>query len=87
MTLNFKIFYFRQLNSNTIPSSKNNIMNVLNILYYLKRRLLDMYQTLLLAKKTSKDDYTTHMRFVLLGMGVVGAMGFTIKLIGEFLTS
>jgi preprotein translocase subunit Sss1 len=27
------------------------------------------------------------MRFVLLGMGVVGAMGFTIKLIGEFLTS
>lgn len=46
-----------------------------------------MYQTLLLAKKTSKDDYSTHMRFVLLGMGVVGAMGFTIKLIGEFLTS
>ena len=46
-----------------------------------------MYQTLLLAKKTSKDDYTTHMRFVLLGMGVVGAMGFTIKLIGEFLGS
>jgi protein transport protein SEC61 subunit gamma and related proteins len=70
-----------------MPSSKNNIMNVLNIIYYLKRRLLDMYQTLLLAKKTSKDDYTTHMRFVLLGMGVVGAMGFTIKLIGEFLTS
>lgn len=46
-----------------------------------------MYQTLLLAKKTSKDDYTTHMRFVLLGMGVVGAMGFIMKLIGEFLTS
>ena len=70
-----------------MSSSKNNIMNVLSIIYYLKRRLLDMYQTLLLAKKTSKDDYTTHMRFVLLGMGVVGAMGFTIKLIGEFLTS
>jgi protein transport protein SEC61 subunit gamma-like protein len=46
-----------------------------------------MYQTLLLAKKTSKDDYATHMKFVLLGMGVVGVIGFTIKLIGEFLNS
>ncbi|MGE0243449.1 MAG: SecE/sec61-gamma family protein translocase subunit [Nitrososphaeraceae archaeon] len=46
-----------------------------------------MYQTLLLAKKTSKDDYVTHMKFILLGMGVVGGIGFTIKLIGEFLTS
>jgi protein transport protein SEC61 subunit gamma-like protein len=62
-------------------------MNILKIIPFLKRRLLDMYQTLLLAKKTSKDDYMTHMRFILLGMGVVGAMGFTIKLIGEFLTS
>ena len=62
-------------------------MNILKIIPFLKRRLLDMYQTLLLAKKTSKDDYTTHMRFVLLGMGVVGAMGFTIKLIGEFIGS
>ena len=60
---------------------------MINIILFLRRRLLDTYQTLLLAKKTSKDDYTTHMRFVLLGMGVVGAIGFTIKLIGEFLTS
>jgi len=62
-------------------------MNILQIIPFIKRRLLDMYQTLLLAKKTSKDDYLTHMRFILLGIGVVGAMGFTIKLIGEFLTS
>ncbi|MGZ5508847.1 MAG: SecE/sec61-gamma family protein translocase subunit [Nitrososphaeraceae archaeon] len=62
-------------------------MKILNIISYLRRRLLDMYQTLLLTKKTSKDDYLTHMRFVLLGMGVVGAIGFTIKLIGEFLTN
>ena len=46
-----------------------------------------MYQTLLLAKKTSKDDYVTHMKFILLAMGVVGGVGFTIKLIGEFLSS
>ncbi|MGZ5548336.1 MAG: SecE/sec61-gamma family protein translocase subunit [Nitrososphaeraceae archaeon] len=62
-------------------------MKILNIISYLRRKLLDMYQTLLLTKKTSKDDYLTHMRFVLLGMGVVGAIGFTIKLIGEFLTN
>jgi protein transport protein SEC61 subunit gamma-like protein len=62
-------------------------MKILSIISYLRRRLLDMYQTLLLTKKTSKDDYLTHMRFVLLGMGVVGAIGFTIKLIGEFLTN
>lgn len=70
-----------------IVVKNNTIMKILNIIPYLRRKLLDMYQTLLLAKKTSKDDYTTHMRFVLLGMGVVGAMGFTIKLIGEFLGS
>jgi protein transport protein SEC61 subunit gamma and related proteins len=58
-----------------------------NIFLYLKRKLLDMYQTLLLAKKTSKDDYITHMRFILLGMGVLGGIGFIIKIIGEFLTS
>jgi protein transport protein SEC61 subunit gamma-like protein len=46
-----------------------------------------MYQTLLLTKKTTKDDYVTHMKFVLLGMGVIGGIGFTIKLIGEFLNS
>ncbi|MGI9011742.1 MAG: SecE/sec61-gamma family protein translocase subunit [Nitrososphaeraceae archaeon] len=62
-------------------------MKIRNIISYLRRKLLDMYQTLLLTKKTSKEDYATHMRFVLLGMGVVGAIGFTIKLIGEFLTN
>ena len=39
-----------------------------------------------LAKKTSKDDYMTNLRLVLLGMGVVGAIGFVIKLIAEFIT-
>ncbi|MFB5598831.1 MAG: protein translocase SEC61 complex subunit gamma [Nitrososphaeraceae archaeon] len=53
----------------------------------MERKILDMYQTLLLAKKTSKDDYLTHLRFILLGLGVVGTIGFVIKIIGEFLTS
>ncbi|MDW0163990.1 MAG: hypothetical protein QOA19_00035 [Nitrososphaeraceae archaeon] len=40
-----------------------------------------------LAKKTSKDDYVTHLRLVLLGIGFVGGIAFVIKLIAEFLTA
>jgi protein transport protein SEC61 subunit gamma-like protein len=46
-----------------------------------------MVQTLRLAKKTSKDDYLQHLRLVVLGMLVVGGIGFAIKLIGEFVTA
>jgi protein transport protein SEC61 subunit gamma-like protein len=45
-----------------------------------------MIQTMKLAKKTSKDDYFTHLRLVLLGMGAVGGIAFVIKLIAEFIT-
>ena len=51
-----------------------------------QRKLIEMLQTMKLAKKTSKDDYVTHLRLVLLGMGVVGGIAFTIKLIAEFVT-
>ena len=51
-----------------------------------QRKFTEIIQTLKLAKKTSKDDYVTHMRLVLLGLGVVGAIGFVIKLISEFIT-
>ena len=51
-----------------------------------QRKLIEMIQTMKLAKKTSKDDYMTHIRLVLLGMGVVGGIAFTIKLIAEFVT-
>lgn len=44
-----------------------------------------MLQTLKLAKKTSKDDYYTHLRLVLLAIGAVGGIGFIIKVIGEIL--
>ncbi len=46
-----------------------------------------MIQTMKLAKKTSKDDYFTHLRLVLLGMAAVGGIAFVIKLIAEFVTS
>jgi protein transport protein SEC61 subunit gamma and related proteins len=51
-----------------------------------QRKVTEIIQTLKLAKKTSKDDYMTHLRLVLLGMGVVGGIAFVIKLIAEFLT-
>ena len=47
---------------------------------------MDIIQVLKLAKKTSKDDYLTHLRLVLLAIGIVGGIAFVIKLIAEFLT-
>jgi protein transport protein SEC61 subunit gamma-like protein len=60
-------------------------MNV-PILNIVRRKVIDILQTLKLAKKTSKEDYTTHLRLVLLSMGAVGGVGFIIKLIAEFMT-
>lgn len=51
-----------------------------------QRKFTEIIQTLKLAKKTSKDDYVTHMRLVLLGLGFVGGIAFVIKLIAEFIT-
>lgn len=51
-----------------------------------QQKVLEIIQTLKLAKKTSKDDYMTHLRLVLLGIGIVGGIAFVIKLIAEFLT-
>ncbi len=45
-----------------------------------------MIQTLKFAKKTSKDDYMTYLRFILLGVGAIGGIGFVIKLINEFIS-
>ncbi|HKR57277.1 MAG TPA: hypothetical protein VJR67_00205 [Candidatus Nitrosopolaris sp.] len=51
-----------------------------------QRKVVEMIQTMKLAKKTSKDDYFTHLRLVLLGMAAVGGIAFMIKLIAEFVT-
>ena len=58
-----------------------------SLLAFMQRKVIEILQTLKLAKKTSKDDYFTHLRLVLLGMGVVGGIAFVIKLIAEFITS
>ena len=59
----------------------------MNLLAFVQRKVIEMIQTMKLAKKTSKDDYLTHLRLVLLGMAVVGGIAFAIKLIAEFITS
>ena len=55
-------------------------------LSFVQQKVLEIIQTMKLAKKTSKDDYMTHLRLVLLGIGIVGGIAFVIKLIAEFLT-
>jgi protein transport protein SEC61 subunit gamma-like protein len=55
------------------------------ILDKVQKRIGEIFQTLKLAKKTSKDDYFTHLRLVLLAIGAVGGIGFVIKLVGELL--
>jgi len=50
-----------------------------------QRRIIEIFQTLKLAKKTSRDDYFTHLRLVLLALGAVGGIGFVIKIVGEIL--
>jgi protein transport protein SEC61 subunit gamma-like protein len=52
----------------------------------IQHKITEMVQTLRLAKKTSKDDYLQHLRLVMLGMLVVGGIGFAMKLIAEFVT-
>lgn len=45
-----------------------------------------MIQTLRLAKKTSREDYSQHLRLVILGMLAVGGLAFVIKLVAEYVT-
>ncbi len=52
----------------------------------IERKISEMIQTLRLAKKTSKEDYTQHLRLVVLGLLAVGGVAFIIKLIAEYIT-
>ena len=47
----------------------------------------EIFQTLRLAKKTSREDYMQHLRLVVLGLLAVGGIAFVIKLIAEFVTN
>ena len=58
----------------------------LDVLSLVQHKVIEMVQTLRLAKKTSKDDYFQHLRLVVLGLLTVGGIAFVMKLIAEFVT-
>jgi protein transport protein SEC61 subunit gamma-like protein len=51
-----------------------------------ERKINEIIQTLRLAKKTSREDYSQHLRLVALGIAAIGGIAFVIKLISEFIT-
>jgi len=52
----------------------------------LEKRLRDMYNTLKLAKKGGWEEYKVHLKLVLLGLGVIGAIGFIIQFISALIS-
>ena len=46
-----------------------------------RQMLRDMANTVKLAKKSDKDDYTQHLRLVLLGIAAIGTIGFIIQFV------
>ncbi|MGQ0795449.1 MAG: protein translocase SEC61 complex subunit gamma [Nitrosopumilaceae archaeon] len=51
-----------------------------------RQMLRDMANTLKLAKKSDKEDYTQHLRLVLLGIGAIGTIGFIIQFVFTVIT-
>ena len=52
----------------------------------LQRTLMNMKNTIKLTKKSDKDVYVQHLRLVLFGIGVVGALGFGIQFVFSVFT-
>ena len=46
-----------------------------------RQTLKNMANTMKMAKKPDRDEYSQHLRLVLLGIAGVGAIGFTILII------
>jgi len=54
--------------------------------FNLQRTFMNMKNTIKLTKKSDKDIYIQHLRLVLFGIGVVGAIGFGIQFVFSVLT-
>jgi len=54
--------------------------------FNLQRTIMNMKNTIKLTKKSDKDIYIQHLRLVLFGIAVVGAIGFGIQFIFSVLT-
>ena len=51
-----------------------------------RQMLRDMANTVKLAKKSDRDDYTQHLRLVLLGIAATGTIGFIIQFVFSVIT-
>ena len=51
-----------------------------------KQTLKNMSNTMKMAKKPDKDEYSQHLRLVLTGIAGVGAIGFTIQFVFSVIT-
>lgn len=70
-----------------MPLTHEMLSVVDNMFSLVERKISDIFQTLRLAKKTSKEDYLQHLRLVALGLFAVGGIAFVIKLIAEYVTT
>jgi len=52
----------------------------------LQRTLMNMKNTIKLTKKSDKEVYMQHLRLVLFGISIIGAIGFAIQFIFSVLT-
>ena len=52
----------------------------------IQRTLMNMKNTIKLTKKSDKEVYLQHLRLVLFGIAVVGALGFGIQFVFSVLT-
>jgi protein transport protein SEC61 subunit gamma-like protein len=57
----------------------------MNLDFDVEKRVRDMYATLKLAKKSSREDFKIHLRLVLLGMAAIGAIGFIIQFVSSLI--
>jgi preprotein translocase subunit Sss1 len=47
--------------------------------------LSSMVSTLRLTKKTTFEEFKLYLKLVMIGLGVVGGIGFVVKIIASFL--
>jgi len=47
--------------------------------------LSSMASTLRLTKKTTFEEFKLYLKLVMIGLGVVGGIGFVVKIIASFL--
>ena len=55
--------------------------------FNLQKTLMNIKNTIKLTKKSDKDVYLEHLRLVLFGIAVVGAIGFAIQFVISVLTT